>query len=206
MFGLIFVRDAWRYVEPAKAREIVRRSRDLSGHAVKAVGVFLRTSVNEVNRVAEETDLDLLQLHLPDVPADLSVYTRPVIVTLRPEPTASAAHMADQMGKIDLMGPNVAGVLLDAFSATGNGGLGELADWDLAREVAAGHGIMLAGGLTPDNVGEAIRRVRPIGVDVSSGVETDKVKDPAKIAAFVLNARAAFTEASIGQVDLRPLG
>lgn len=205
MFGLIFVRDAWRYVEPGKAQAIVRRSRDLAGDAVKAVGVFLRTPVDEVNRIAEETDLDLLQLYYPDLPADLADYERPVIVTLRPGPDESAAQVADKIGKIERMGPNVAGVLLDAFSVTGNGGLGELADWKLAQTVAADHGILLAGGLTPHNVGEAIRTVRPIGVDVSSGVETDKVKDPAKIVAFVQNARAAFAEASIGQVNLRPL-
>lgn len=82
--------------------------------------------------------------------------------------------------------------LLDAFVEGVAGGTGDRADWELAAGVNRMRPVLLAGGLDADNVGEAIRRVRPLGVDVSSGVETDGRKDPLKIAAFVAAARKAF--------------
>ncbi len=90
--------------------------------------------------------------------------------------------------------PDVADALvLDAAARDGYGGTGQLTDWNRARSV---HGvtklpIILAGGLTPENVEAAVRAVKPYGVDVSSGVETDKLKDPRKIDEFILNARRA---------------
>ena len=82
------------------------------------------------------------------------------------------------------------GFLIDAFSPDAYGGTGQLADWSLAAEAASAATILLAGGLTPLNVSDAIRRVRPYGVDVSSGVEVSPgKKDHAKLRAFVQAAR-----------------
>lgn len=85
------------------------------------------------------------------------------------------------------------GYVLDAAAVDGYGGAGTLTDWKRARTVRESTQIpiLLAGGLTPENVADAIRAVQPYGVDVSTGVETDKVKDPAKIQAFIRNARGA---------------
>jgi phosphoribosylanthranilate isomerase len=84
------------------------------------------------------------------------------------------------------------GFLVDGYVAEFAGGAGVRADWRLATEIAAAIPILLAGGLEPDNVGEAIRQVRPLGVDVSSGVEIDGVKDARRIEAFIRAARTAF--------------
>ena len=84
--------------------------------------------------------------------------------------------------------------LLDRASSRQPGGMGQTFDWSVARELARrGHRFLLAGGLTPDNVAEAVDAVRPHGVDVSSGVETDGVKDAAKIRSFVHAARGALS-------------
>ena len=84
----------------------------------------------------------------------------------------------------------VRGFVLDAFSENAYGGTGKTADWSLAKEAAQSFSFLLAGGLTPDNVQEAIQKVQPYGVDVSSGVEARPgKKDPAKIQAFIQAAK-----------------
>jgi phosphoribosylanthranilate isomerase len=88
------------------------------------------------------------------------------------------------------------GILVDGYSEQASGGTGARADWSLAAEICAGAPILLAGGLDPENVGDAIQRVRPLGVDVSSGVEIDGIKDSALITQFIRAARAAFLDAN----------
>ncbi len=84
----------------------------------------------------------------------------------------------------------VSALLLDAWSPDSFGGTGRTFDWDLAERIASGMPVILAGGLTPENVAEAVRRVRPYAVDVSSGVEAAPgAKDPVKVAAFIRNAK-----------------
>lgn len=108
-----------------------------------------------------------------------------LLASLRPEAWSERAPAADAY-------------VLDALQGT-KGGTGETVDWDAARRVVERSRIpiILAGGLTPENVGAAIVRVRPWGVDVSSGVETDGVKDPERIRAFILAARRAAVEHSL---------
>lgn len=103
-----------------------------------------------------------------------------ILVACRPEDAHLAPVDADAL-------------VLDAATADGYGGTGRLTDWGAARGVreSARLPIVLAGGLTPDNVADAVRAVRPYGVDVSSGVETEKAKDAKKIEAFIANARGA---------------
>jgi phosphoribosylanthranilate isomerase len=86
------------------------------------------------------------------------------------------------------------GILVDGYAEESAGGTGVRADWRLAAEIGATFPIILAGGLDPDNVGAAIRQVRPLGVDVSSGVEIDGVKDASRIEAFIRAARTAFRD------------
>ncbi len=171
-------------VEIAEASaETIERERQSAGQPL-LVGVFARQSVDEIERVLELVDLDLVQLSGGEHPALSSRIRRAVI---------RAVHVADGMDsstvvrEIDRAPATVPH--LDARSTQG-GGTGMQIDWSLAAAVAGQRPIVLAGGLTPDNVGAAVRQVRPWAVDVSSGVETDGVKDRDKIAAFIRAAKA----------------
>ncbi len=193
MFGLIFVEHAWRKITPVDAREVVAEVRRLSpDRAIRSVGVFVGSSPDEINRIADQVGLDIAQVNAIDLPDDLREIERPVIAVLRPETGTAPADVLEQIHELTSRGGGLEGILIDAFSPTGNGGLGELSDWDLGTHIASQVPIVLAGGLTPANVARAISDVRPIGVDVSTGVETDKEKDREKILAFVQNARLAF--------------
>jgi indole-3-glycerol phosphate synthase/phosphoribosylanthranilate isomerase len=207
LFGLIFVEHAWRRISPAEAREIVRESQRLRGtHPLRSVGVFVRSPADEVNRVADQVALDLVQLNARDLPDNLDSIERPIIAVLRPDRGADPTAVSEQVQALHAGGDRVAAVLLDAPSASGNGGLGELSDWNLAQAVALRSSIGLAGGLNPENIGAAIAQVAPHFVDVSSGVETDREKDRRKIITFVRNARSTFADSSIRQMDFAPFG
>lgn len=160
------------------------------------VGVFLNQSVEHMNKVASTLNLDLIQLHGTESP-DIARYL--------PVPTIKAFHIDSktfstmQIPTITQPGYNAL-ALLDAkvphLNAESQGGQGVSFDWSIARDVVEhGHAsnnfpILLAGGLNPDNVAEAVVAVKPWAVDVSSGVETDGVKDLDKIKAFVSNAKS----------------
>ena len=137
-----------------------------------------------VNAVADECGLDLVQLSGREPWQDCLLIARQVIKVVHVEPGAAAA---DVLRRIEA-GTAIA-CLLDTASEGAYGGSGRTMDWALAREVASRLPVVLAGGLTPENVAEAVRTVRPWGVDVSSGVETGGVKDAEKIRAFVQAAK-----------------
>ena len=205
MFGLIFVEHAWRKITPADAQVIVEEVRHLSpNRLIRSVGVFVGTSSNEINRIADQVGLDIVQVNAADLPSDLTQIERPTIAVVRPEKGTPPESVLSQMHELSARKGGLEGILIDAFSPSGNGGLGELSDWELGTHVANKLPIVLAGGLTPENVSRAIAEVQPIGVDVSTGVETDTEKDRDKILAFVRNARRAFAAESIGQVDFVP--
>lgn len=147
------------------------------------VGVFARQSVEEIQRVLDQVDLDIVQLSGGEHPAFVQRIPRAVV---------RAIHVADGMDAADVLreidrAPNAV-TMLDAKSKQG-GGMGERIDWSIAAAVAAERPLVLAGGLNPDNVGEAVQAVRPWAVDVSSGVETDGTKDREKIRAFIAAAK-----------------
>ena len=128
------------------------------------VGVFARQSVDEIERVLDRVDLDLVQLSGGEHPALVGRIRRAVV---------RAVHVAEGMDAAAVLreidrAPNTM-TMLDAMSKQG-GGTGQRIDWSLAAEVAALRPLLLAGGLNPENVGEAVRSVRPWAVDVSSGV------------------------------------
>ena len=149
------------------------------------VGVFARQSIEEIQRVLDQVDLDVVQLSGGEHPALAGRIRRAVIRAVH---VASATDTASVLREIDRAPQTVPH--LDAKSQQG-GGTGQRIDWSLAAEVAAQRPLVLAGGLSPDNVADAVRSVRPWGVDVSSGVETDGAKDREKIRAFVAAARCA---------------
>jgi len=147
------------------------------------VGVFADADPKTINSIAESCGLDLVQLSGHEAWGMCLEIRRPVIKALRVSASASARSILGTMrpgtAALCLLDSDVKGIL---------GGSGETFDWQVARGVAAKRPIILAGGLTPESVGEAVRVVKPWGVDVSSGVETEGVKDAAKIRAFIAAA------------------
>ena len=171
-------------VEIAEASaETIERERQSAGQPL-LVGVFARQSVDEIERVLELVDLDLVQLSGGEHPALSSRIRRAVIRAVHVADGTDSCAVVREIDRAPAAAP-----LLDARSTQG-GGAGRQIDWSLAAAVAGQRPIVLAGGLTPDNVGAAVRQVRPWAVDVSSGVETDGVKDRDKIAAFIRAAKA----------------
>ena len=147
------------------------------------VGVFARQSVDDIDRVLDQVDLDIVQLSGGEHPALAGRIRRAVV---------RAVHISDGMDASEVIreidrAPNTV-AHLEPRSNQG-GGMGRTFDWSVAAEVAQQRPFLLAGGLNPDNVGEAVQAVRPWAVDVSSGVETDGSKDREKIRAFVAAAK-----------------
>lgn len=156
------------------------------------VGVFMDAPAGEVNAAAEAAGLDLVQLHGSETYEYAAALSRPALKVLHIAPGVGAAGVAaEARGSAE---GRVAAVLLDtAVAAGGAGGTGRVFDWDIAREVAAlGVPCMVAGGLSGDNVGDAVARCSPWAVDASSGLEgRDGKKDADKIRAYVAAARGA---------------
>jgi phosphoribosylanthranilate isomerase len=150
---------------------------------VTAVGVFVNESAARVRDVVAMTGVTAVQLHGDEAPQEFACLECPLLrsVTL------------DHLAETARGWPGETIWLLDANDRARRGGTGMPIDWRRASVVARHHKVVLAGGLTPANVDEAIRTVRPYGVDVSSGVEASPgIKDFAKVASFLSNARRAF--------------
>lgn len=182
LFGLVFYKPSHRYVTPQRARALVQTLGEKHAQ-VEAVGLFVNEEVAFVNQTALEAGLDVVQLHGNEAPEFCQQMQRPVI---------KAIHMNDvsDLGKLQAYRETTWRLLLDTPTA-GWGGSGAAHDWGLTQTAAREQRIFLAGGLHPGNVADAIAQVRPWGVDVSSGVETDKRKDEGKIRAFLRNVREA---------------
>jgi len=192
LIGFIFA-PARRQVSAETARSCIAAARAASpGRPVLAVGVFVDAPPSEMALIARETGIDVLQLHGGEPPELLRHLPVPALKAVRPRPGTEAAHVVAEIGRYRSSPRPPLGILVDGYVAEYAGGTGVRADWRLATEISAAFPIMLAGGLNPDNVGAAIRQVRPLGVDVSSGVEIDGVKDAGRIEAFIRAARTAF--------------
>jgi len=182
MLGFNFYRGSRRYVEPGMAAEIVR---ELSGSKVEHVGVFVNAEPAEIAEIAQHVGLTTVQLHGDETPeiVDELRQSLPELIIVKAVRVggslalrAVAAYAADH-------------VLLDGEAGAAFGGAGQTFDWELARGI---DGMILAGGLTPHNVAEAIRTLRPHAVDVASGVESSPgKKDPERVAAFIKAAKEA---------------
>lgn len=177
--GFIFVERTPRYVAPDAVARIIASLPPF----VTPVGVFWDHAAGHVKAVAEQCGLGALQFHGDEPPEDLQEYRLPVIKTLKVAAAADLARMA---------GYRVSAFLLDSPSRWSEGEARPPIPWDVAAEAARLHPVLLSAGLTPENVAEAVRRVRPYGVDVNSGVEARPGrKDPARVRRFVAEARAA---------------
>jgi len=149
---------------------------------VTRVGLFVDPDPARVRSVLDRVGLDLLQFHGNEPAEFCRQFGRPYLKAIRMRPGLDPlAEMAAW--------PDAAGILLDAWRPDAEGGTGERFDWDRAPAERL-RPLVLAGGLTPDNVAEAIRRVRPYAVDVSTGVESAPgIKDPQRMAAFMRGVR-----------------
>ena len=150
---------------------------------VASVGLFVNATEDDINCVLERVPLQLLQFHGDEAEADCARFGRPWIKAARMRAGVDLVEFAS-------FHPGASGVLVDAF-VEGYGGGGKTFDWSLIPQ-GFGRPLVLSGGLDADNVVDAVRRIRPWAVDVSSGVESDKgIKDTAKIAAFIAGVRDA---------------
>lgn len=179
--GFNFYRESPRFVKSDVVKRIVAQLPPF----VTAVGVFVNEDVKIVRDWMDDCGLALAQLHGDEAAAYCDLLGRPVLKAIRLKDRGSLLAVAEYRGRA-----RVRGFVLDAFSATSYGGTGQVADWDLAAEVARSTCVILAGGLTPENVAEAIQKVQPYGVDVSSGVESRPgKKDHKKLRAFIEAAK-----------------
>ncbi len=177
--GLVFA-PSRRQVSAAQAQKIVAALK-ADNARVEVVGVFVNTPAPTVNRIAGDCSLDWVQLSGDESWVYCWELARPVIKVVRPG-TDPPEHLLNGRQHI---------LLLDADVPGRRGGTGLTFGWGLAAPMARRFPVILAGGLTPENVAGAIRTVRPWGVDVSSGVETNGVKDMNKIEKFIKAVREA---------------
>ncbi len=184
MLGFIFYEPSHRYIQPRHVQEALATALSMLKEQVQPdlVGVFVNKEINFINDVVEEAKLHYVQLHGTESPEFCQQIRRPVIKAI---PLRNAEDLAQVTQYKDV----VWRLLLDTPTPEW-GGTGVAHDWELASTIAQQTRILLAGGLTPENVAQALQQVSPWGVDVSSGVETQKQKDNQKIRTFIENVRA----------------
>ncbi|WP_045884307.1 phosphoribosylanthranilate isomerase [Pseudomonas chlororaphis] len=178
--GLVFYARSPRAVNVQQARAIIAALPPF----VTTVGLFVNASRCELGEILDAVPLDLLQFHGDETPADCEGYHRPYIKALR-------VKAGDDIAGACVAYARASGILLDTYVEGVPGGTGEAFDWSLVPQ-GLSKPIILAGGLSAENVGQAIARVRPYAVDVSGGVEQSKgIKDHARIRAFMQAVRGS---------------
>jgi len=177
--GFIFWQGSKRYVDPEEAGRIVKALPPF----VTTVGVFVNAGHDRLAEIVNMVGLDVVQLHGDESPDFCAAVERPVIKAFR----VAGDEVVSELSRY-----NVSACLLDTYRKGVPGGTGETFEWEIAK-AAARHGrVILAGGLTPENVGDAVCQVVPYGVDVSGGVEQSRgKKDMAMVRRFIESARGA---------------
>jgi phosphoribosylanthranilate isomerase len=178
--GFVFFQGSPRYISPDAAAGIIRK---LPSFAM-TIGVFVDEKPSQIEKTIASTGIDVIQFHGNETP-DMCNFSRRIIKAIRVKSLESLdplIHFKDKVSEF----------LLDTFTPDILGGTGQIFNWDIAVEAKKFGRIILAGGLTPDNIAGAVRRVRPYGVDVSSGVEKEKgKKDHYKMKLFIEKAKGA---------------
>lgn len=182
--GLNFAAASPRYITAAAARSLVMALREETESRVEVVGVFVNSAQDEVLELAEHVGLDSIQLHGEESVEQLASYLAAGTAAFKAERIASAED-ARRAGAYP--GERI---LVDAKVSGARGGTGHTFDWGLIRELNEQRDLILAGGLRADNVAQAVREVRPFGVDTASGVELSPgKKDPELVRSFVERAK-----------------
>ncbi|MQF64879.1 phosphoribosylanthranilate isomerase [SAR202 cluster bacterium AC-409-J13_OGT_754m] len=189
--GMIFVPNRRRSIAISDAKNIVERLQHVSKHRTLTVGLFANQPISAIIEISERVGLDMVQL-CGDEPLE---YCDQI-----PIPLIKSVHVPKQA--VDAEFVEGLAIKLEQFSKAGHiialdtlvdgleGGTGSSFNWDIANHLSKdGYEFMLSGGLDPDNLATAIEKIRPWGVDVSSGVETEGEKDEAKISAFIAICR-----------------
>ena len=179
--GFVFYPGSPRFVDPDRARQIISELPPF----VTTVGLFVNEPPARIRETVEFCGLNTVQLHGDEEPNQCCYPPCRVIKALRLKP---------EMDKVFFSSYPVSALLLDAYVVDQYGGTGHQCDWHTAADVAASHCVILAGGLNPGNIAEAVQQVLPYGVDVSSGVEKKPgLKDPEKVASFIRLAKEALS-------------
>ncbi len=188
LIGVVFAPSP-RQVTPKKAREIAAA---VKKYNVPVVGVFVNMPAATVNRVASSCGLDWVQLSGDESWEYCQQIEKPLIKAIHVSPKWDErellAHLEDGEQQLDSRPPVY---LLDTLVEGKYGGTGQAFAWQIAKRAVAKYPVIIAGGLHPGNVGRVVSRLRPWGVDVSSGVESEGVKDVDKIKAFIQAVRSA---------------
>ncbi|PKL51617.1 MAG: phosphoribosylanthranilate isomerase [Nitrospira bacterium HGW-Nitrospira-1] len=178
--GFVFFKESPRAISPKKAAAIIAKLPVF----ITTVGVFVDEPRAEIQKTVEETGIDVIQLHGEESPEACRL-SRRVIKGIRVKSLESLEPLARYRNIVSAF-------LLDTFEPHMSGGTGRVFNWDIAVEAKNLGRIILAGGLTPENISEAIRQVKPYAVDVSSGVELVKgEKDHQKMRLFIERAKGA---------------
>ena len=195
--GFNLVEGVRRQLTRFQAQEVVRnyriRARDhrinrLRDKGPRVVGLFRNQDARWVNNATQQIDLDCVQLCGDEDEAYIRSMWKPVLRPIHVKPNMSRDELSDLVDHhlgLDRI------VLLDTYDENTPGGTGKTFDWSIAEGIVNREGVLLAGGLNPENVDDAVQQLTPWGVDVSTGVETDGVKDHAKIRAFIETAKSA---------------
>ncbi len=198
--GILFEPRSRRRLDEDDARDLVRAFRERwHGSAPQWVGVFANQPLEEVNRLLTHCDMDLAQLSGHESMDYCAQVCRPVVKVVHVRSDAPQADvLKDIQETVTAYRDGGCTLMLDTYKEGVLGGTGQAFNWDVGRELARSHPFVLAGGLSAENVTEAMQRVRPWGLDVSSGVETDGRKDAAKIARFIEQVQRTDRELSPG--------
>ncbi|MBA7694159.1 N-(5'-phosphoribosyl)anthranilate isomerase [subsurface metagenome] len=188
--GLIFA-PSQRQVTLSQAQEIASATKEYS-NTTEVVGVFVNMPADEVNMIADSCHLDWVQLSSDESWEYCREIKKPLIKVVRIRQGQNPEEIRDHLANgARLLSSQRYVYLLDSRVKGKYGGTGITFNWSLAQQVAEQFSVIIAGGLTPENVTQAIEMIAPWGVDISSGVETDGVKDITKIKAFIEAVRRA---------------
>ena len=180
--GFIFYKKSPRFIEPERVKKIIRELPPF----VTTVGVFVDDDADRISEIADAAKLDIIQLHGSEPPEFCNVFKRKIIKAFKIQ--GQGARGKGQENEIRRY--TVSAYLLDTYKEGVEGGTGEIFDWEIAKEAKRFGRIIVAGGLTPENVAEAVETVMPYGVDVSSGVEQKPgKKDLQKVKNFIERAK-----------------
>lgn len=189
--GIVFEPRSRRFLGVEEARDLVRsfRAQWHEGEP-RWVGVFANQPLEEVNHLLSYCDLDMAQLSGHESLEYCGHLVRPTLKVFHVRNDAPAQEVTEEVRRSLTMYQERGHMcMLDTFKPGVLGGTGQVFDWEVAQRLARDYSFLLAGGLSPENVAEAIEQVKPWGVDVSSGIETDGQKDATKIAQFIVRVR-----------------